>query len=106
MPTYEFRCATCGPFDQRRSLTEAGDPMTCPLCQQVAQRIYSTPGVILTSAAVRRRLDQSAEPMVVTRQASEEPLSPRTLQQSVHSRPWQLGHAEHTTPVKPGLQRL
>lgn len=30
MPTYEFLCTTCGPFEQRRSLTEAGDPMTCP----------------------------------------------------------------------------
>jgi putative FmdB family regulatory protein len=106
MPTYEFLCATCGPFEQRRSLKEAGDPMTCPACQGVAQRMYSTSGVILTSGAARRRLSQSAEPMVVKRQASEEPLSPQTLQQSVHSRPWQLGHAAHTTPVKLGLQRL
>ena len=106
MPTYEFLCATCGPFEQRRSLTEAGDPMTCPLCQQVAQRMYSTSGVILTSGAARRRLSQSAEPTVGTRQAYEEPLSPRTLQQSAHSRPWELGHTAHTTPVKLGLQRL
>ena len=106
MPTYEFVCATCGPFEQRRSLSEAGDPMTCPLCQQVAQRIYSTAGAILTSGAVGRRIAQSAEPTVVKRQASEEPSSPRTLQQSARGRPWQLGHAAHATPVKPGLQRL
>jgi putative FmdB family regulatory protein len=106
MPTYEFVCATCGPFEQRRSLREAGDPMTCPLCHQVAQRIYSIPGVILASGAVGRRIDQSAEPTVVKRQASEEPLSPRTLQQSARGRPWQLGHAAHATPVKPGLQRI
>ena len=106
MPTYEFLCATCGPFEQRRSLEEASDPMTCLACQGVAQRMYSTSRVILTSGAARRRLSQSAEPMVVKRLASEEPLSPQTLQQSVHSRPWQLGHAAHTTPVKPGLQRL
>jgi len=87
MPTYDFLCATCGPFEQRRSLTEAGDPMTCPLCQQVAQRTYSTSGVVLTSGTVRRRTAQSAEPTVVKRQASGEPLSPRTLQQSAHSRP-------------------
>ena len=65
MPTYEFLCATCGPFEQRRSLKEASDPMTCPACQGVAQRMYSTSGVILTSGAARRRLSQSAEPMVV-----------------------------------------
>jgi putative FmdB family regulatory protein len=106
MPTYEFLCATCGPCEQRRSLKGAGDSMTCPACQAMVQRIYSTFGGILTSGAACRRLSQSAAPMVVKRQASEEPLSPQTLQQSVHSRPWQLGHAAHTTPVKPGLQRL
>jgi putative FmdB family regulatory protein len=106
VPTYEFFCATCGLFEQRRSLKEASDPMTCPACQVVAQRIYSTSGVILTSGAGRRRLDQSPEPKVVTRQIPEEPTLPRTLQQSARSRPWQLGHAAPTTPVKPGLQRI
>ncbi len=79
MPTYEFVCATCGPFEQRRSLSEAGDPMTCPLCQQVAQRIYSTAGVILASGAVGRRIEQSAEPTVVKRQA------PRRTHPTEHS---------------------
>jgi putative FmdB family regulatory protein len=106
MPTYEFLCATCGPFEQRRSLREAGHPMPCPVCQVVAQRVYSTSGVILRSGAVRRRIEQGAEPSVVRRQVSEGPLSPRTLQQSAGDRPWQVGHAMHTTPVMPGLQRL
>jgi putative FmdB family regulatory protein len=106
MPTYEFLCATCGPFEERRSLEEAGTPLTCPTCQVVAQRIYSTSGLILTAGAVRRRIEQSAEPTVVTRQTSEEPHSPRTLQQSAHDRPWQVGHAARTLPVEPALQRL
>ena len=106
MPIYEFLCATCGPFEQRRSLEEAGEPMTCPACQVVAQRVYSTPGVILTSGAVCRRIEESAEPTVVRRQAPEEPLPPRTLQQSARDRPWQVGHATHATPVKPGWQRI
>jgi putative FmdB family regulatory protein len=105
MPTYEFLCETCGPFEERRPLKEASAPMACPSCQAVAQRIYSTSGFILTSGALRRRIAESAEPKVVTRQASEEPSS-RKLQQSVHSRPWQLGHAVHTAPANPGLQRL
>jgi putative FmdB family regulatory protein len=106
MPIYEFLCATCGPFEQRRSLKEASDLMTCPACQGVAQRIYSPSGVILTSGAARRRLSQSAEPMVVKRQASEENSPHQTMQQSARGRPWQLGHAAHATPVKPGLQRI
>ena len=106
MPTYEFLCDTCGPFEQRRSLNEAGDPMACPSCQTVAQRIYSTSGFIFTAgAALRRRIESGVQPTVVKRAPSEEP-SPQKLQQSVHSRPWQLGHAAQTAPANPGLQRL
>jgi len=80
--------------------------MTCPSCQAVARRIYSTGGVIVSSGALRHRIEQSADAKVVKRQASEEPESPQTLQPSLHSRPWQLGHAARATPVKPGLQRI
>jgi putative FmdB family regulatory protein len=69
MPVYEFLCATCGSFEQRRSLQEVGEPMACPMCQIVATRIYSTAGLILTSGAVRRRIEQGAEPKVVNVQA-------------------------------------
>jgi hypothetical protein len=51
--------------------------MTCPSWQAVARRIYSTAGVIFTSGALRRRIEQNAEPKMVKRQASEEPQSPR-----------------------------
>jgi hypothetical protein len=43
---------------------------------------------------------------VVKRLIPEESSPPQTLQQSARSRPWQLGHAAHTTLVKPGLQRI
>ena len=105
MPVYEFFCATCGPFEQRRSLHEAGEPMACPMCQMVATRIYSTAGLILTSGKGRRHIEQSAEPKVIKRLSPAEP-SPAPLQQSVHDRSWQLGHASYTSPAPPGLQRL
>jgi putative FmdB family regulatory protein len=105
MPTYEFLCATCGPFEQHRSLREASHPMACPVCQVVAQRVYSTSGVLLGSGAVHRRIEQGAEPRVVGRQVCEGPLSPRMFQQSAGDRPWQVGHAAQT-PVTPGLRRL
>ena len=60
-------CETCGPFERHRSLNEAGDPMACPTCLSVAQRVYSTLAHILTSAALRRGLEQQAEPKVVKR---------------------------------------
>jgi putative FmdB family regulatory protein len=106
MPTYDFLCETCGPFEQCRSLKEAGDPMACPTCLGVAQRIYSTAGVILTSGAVRRRIEQSAEPKVVMRPTPEEPPPSPKLQQSVRSRPWQLGHATQTGKGKAQVRSI
>ncbi|SRR5712691_5113610 len=105
MPVYEFCCAACGPFEQRRSLQEAGEPMACPTCQDVATRIYSTAGFILTSGTVRRRIEQSAEPKVITRPTPVEPPS-NPLKQSVGGRPWQLGHTAQTGTVHPRLQRI
>lgn len=106
MPIYEFLCATCGPFEQHRSLKEAGAPMACPTCLVVAQRIYSTTGLILTSRALRRRLEQSAEPKIVTRPKPAAPPSPPQLQQSVRSRPWQLSHTPHAVTADPKLHRM
>lgn len=105
MPVYEFLCVTCGPFEQRRSLQEAGEPMACPMCQMVATRIYSTGGLILTSGKVRRRIEQSAEPKVVKRPSPADP-STIPLQQSVRGRPWQLGHASSTGTAPSDLRRL
>ena len=105
MPVYEFLCATCGSFEQRRSLQDAGEPMACPMCQIVATRIYSTAGLILTSGTVRRRIERSAEPRVVKRLSPAES-SPALLQRSGRTPPWQLGHASYTGTAPPGLQRL
>ena len=104
MPTYEFRCDTCGPFEQRRRIQDAGAPMRCPTCQAEAARIYSTAGVILTSGAVRRRIERGAEPQVVTRSTPEAPASKPP--QAAQGRPWQLGHGARTAPANPNLQRL
>ena len=105
MLVYEFLCATCGSFEQRRSLQDAGEPMACPICQIVATRIYSTAGLILTSGTVCRRIERSAEPRVVKRLSPAES-SPALLQRSGRTRPWQLGYASYTGTAPPGLQRL
>ena len=41
MPLYEFRCPSCGPFDLRRDMQEAGQAADCPSCGQPAQRRYT-----------------------------------------------------------------
>lgn len=92
MLLYEFRCETCGPFEQWRALSEASLPMLCPTCQVVAKRVYSPPGIIMTPYALRHRVEQSAEPKVV----SEKPVSHQHQahghSQADHGRPWMVGH--------------
>ncbi|MCI0529450.1 MAG: zinc ribbon domain-containing protein, partial [Nitrospira sp.] len=106
MPIYEFLCETCGPFEQRRSMEESSLLMTCPACQAVAKRIFSTPGFILIPGALRHRIESSVEPKVVKRPQSEEPLPPPKLQMNGGGRPWQLDHISHAADVNPKLQRI
>lgn len=91
MPLYEFRCETCGIFEQRRSLEEASNPMLCPTCQAVAKLIISAPGIIMTPYALRSRVERSAEPQVVKR--SQEPTTHKHHHHHHHQgRPWMIGH--------------
>ena len=44
MPTYEYRCRDCGPFDERRGIAQATLPAACPVCAGSAARSYTPPG--------------------------------------------------------------
>lgn len=96
MLLYEFHCQTCGPFDQWRALSEASLPLLCPTCQTTAKRIYSAPGLIMTPYALRSRVEQSAEPKVVTRPQSKKSASHQHHDHghshNHHGRPWMVGH--------------
>ena len=69
MPNYEFLCEGCGRFEQRRSFAEADDPMTCPSCGYLADRIYSMPAIrkapSTLSKAMNRAEKSAYEPGVV-----------------------------------------
>lgn len=46
MPTYEYRCESCGVFDYFQSITS--DPLTeCPDCGKPVQRLISRNGNII-----------------------------------------------------------
>lgn len=94
MPLYEFRCETCGIFEQRRSLEEASNPMLCPTCQAVAKRVISAPGLIMTPYALQSRVERSAEPRVVKRTQNQEPAIHKHHHHHHHhqGRPWMIGH--------------
>lgn len=69
MPSYDFVCEECGPFEQRRSFAEADAPMTCPSCGLVARRVYSMPATrrmpTSLSNAMNRAEKSAHEPEVV-----------------------------------------
>jgi putative FmdB family regulatory protein len=77
MPNYEFLCEYCGPFEQRRSFAEAGDPIMCPSCGEEARRIYSTPNTRRMPAALSNamhRAEKSAHEPEVVRHPASSPL--------------------------------
>jgi putative FmdB family regulatory protein len=45
MVTYEYRCADCGVFEERRPMGSATASTGCPACGREARRVYSPPMV-------------------------------------------------------------
>ena len=89
MPNYEFLCEECGPFEERRSFAEAGDPMICPTCGEEARRIYSMPNTRRMPAAlssVMNRAEKSAHEPEVVRHPAGSALPGKKYQPS-HGRP-------------------
>jgi putative FmdB family regulatory protein len=70
MPTYQYRCATCGRFDLVRPMADVQVSESCPDCGETARRVFGLPGVSFVDPGLRRALDasgRSAEsPQVVT----------------------------------------
>ena len=44
MPYYDYRCPSCGVFEQRRPMDQA-DSTECPTCKQTAARMLSAPHI-------------------------------------------------------------
>ncbi|MDP9485233.1 MAG: zinc ribbon domain-containing protein [Actinomycetota bacterium] len=94
VPVYDFGCERCGPFEQRRSLAEAGDPMACPSCGKEARRVYSMPNTRRMPVGLSKAMDRSEksayEPEVVRRPVGGTTSGKK--HQHSHGRPWALGH--------------
>jgi putative FmdB family regulatory protein len=95
VPTYDFVCEGCGPFEQRRSFTEAEEQMACPSCGGGARRVYSMPNTRrmpdTLSGAMNRAEKSAHEPEVIQRPAGGG-ASSNKKHQHTHGRPWALGH--------------
>ena len=57
MPTYEYRCTTCEPFDAFFALARVPDTLVCPFCGEQATRRMTAPHFSAASASSRRLLD-------------------------------------------------
>ncbi|WP_443071789.1 FmdB family zinc ribbon protein [Streptomyces sp. WMMC940] len=70
MATYEYLCSRCGPFDVKLAIGTAPTHHGCPVCTGTARRVYSSPGLALTShtvAALHERDERSRDaPAVVS----------------------------------------
>ena len=93
MPLYAFRCETCGPFEEWRSLSEYSKPAQCPRCQADARRVVTPPNLVRTPPAIRkaRALEEKSahEPEVVRGPLPGKPFS---RPHNHHSPPWTVSH--------------
>ena len=55
MPTYEYDCPHCGPFDAVRRIAERDAPAPCPTCGTVSARgLFTAPAFGAMPAATRQ----------------------------------------------------
>ena len=70
MPTYVYRCPSCGPFDVIKTMAETDASQDCAGCGTPSRRLYSPPAVRRVAAPLAGALgaqERSAhEPQVVT----------------------------------------
>ncbi|MBN8872593.1 MAG: zinc ribbon domain-containing protein [Rhodospirillales bacterium] len=45
MPTYDYECATCGPFTESRPMAEFAAPQPCPECGTSSPRMLSVTAI-------------------------------------------------------------
>ncbi|WP_188189152.1 FmdB family zinc ribbon protein [Nonomuraea sp. SYSU D8015] len=56
MATYQYRCAECGPFDVRRPIGEARPEEPCDGCGHRSRRVFTSPMLTRTPAALAQAL--------------------------------------------------
>lgn len=54
MPTYEYQCDTCGPFDAVRSIARRNEDCDCPGCGTASPRVILTAPSMWSMSATNR----------------------------------------------------
>ncbi len=55
MPTYDYQCATCGPFSAHRPMADYAEPAHCDGCGAPAPRAYITAPALASMDTGRRQ---------------------------------------------------
>ena len=107
MPIYDYLCQACGPFEERRPMSESKASAICAICRVPAPRMPAAPRLNLMSSNNRiaeTRNEKSAhEPDVVHRMTAHdshahgqhqhrEQARSHSHAQHPSPRPWMLGH--------------
>lgn len=94
MPFYTYKCNECGVYDEwKSSSAQFNEVSYCPLCRSVGKRVFQPPNILRTSHALRKRVENGAEPKLVKREELKG--TPRHHHHHSHqqvARPWQVGH--------------
>jgi putative FmdB family regulatory protein len=53
MPTYDYRCDTCGPFAVMRRVADRDAARACAKCGSLAQRLLGLPALSLIPSTMR-----------------------------------------------------
>ncbi len=59
MPTYSYRCQSCGDFDVIASMSERPDSAPCPECGRQRPRLFRAPSLRTTSSALGAAFEQA-----------------------------------------------
>ena len=110
MPTYEYDCDRCGPFDVWRDHRDAGHGASCPACGSAARRVFLAPAartpkaMLMMAGTGREGRDRivrahTGEPKVIEGPPTGTRVTgglrgPLRIHNHRHppSRPWQVGH--------------
>ncbi|MEZ5077509.1 MAG: FmdB family zinc ribbon protein [Solirubrobacterales bacterium] len=91
MVTYEFSCADCGAFEERRSMAAAAEPASCPRCGRLAGRRFGSFHAAAVPAASRRARSREERNGEAPERVAAKPAVPPHRHRA-RSRPWAIGH--------------
>ncbi|NNG19887.1 zinc ribbon domain-containing protein [Naumannella sp. ID2617S] len=60
MPTYTYRCDSCGTFAVIRPMRESTSSATCTGCDSAARRVFEAPALASVAPGMHRAMDAAA----------------------------------------------